>query len=65
MEIDMDAYEYSELLKQLSTKVENIENIIKPKKCKARIEEIELIEQDPSFWSDAKKHQKYLKRKKD
>jgi peptide chain release factor 2 len=64
MEIDMDAYEYSELLKQLSTKVENIENIIKPDKCTARIEEIELIEQDPSFWSDAKKASKISQEKK-
>jgi len=60
----MDAYEYNEILKQLSTKVENIENIIKPDKCKARVEEIELIEQDPSFWSDAKKASKVSQEKK-
>jgi peptide chain release factor 2 len=49
----MDAYEYGELLKNLSTKMGNITNIVKPDKLHARLEEIELMQQDPSFWNDA------------
>ena len=50
----MDHYEYTELLKKLTTKVDNISQIIKPDTLAARLEEIEGIEQDPSFWNDAK-----------
>jgi len=60
----MDVYEYNELLKQLSTKVENIKNIIKPEKCQIRVKEIETLEQDPSFWSDAKNASKISQEKK-
>ena len=49
----MDMYEYGELLKSLSTKMENIKNIVKPDEIKARLDEIEKLQQDPSFWSDA------------
>ena len=49
----MDAYEYGELLKDLSTKMGNITNIVKPDKLHARLEEIESMQQDPSFWNDA------------
>ncbi|MDD3592663.1 MAG: peptide chain release factor 2 [Sulfurovum sp.] len=49
----MDAYEYGELLKNLSTKMGNITNIVKPDKLHARLEEIESMQQDPSFWNDA------------
>ena len=49
----MDAYEYSELLKSLITKMENIHNIVKPEKIKERLEEIEEMQQNPDFWSDA------------
>ncbi len=49
----MDAYEYSELLKSLTTKMENIRNIVKPDAIKARLEEIETLQQNPDFWSDA------------
>lgn len=49
----MDNYEYSELLKKLHIKVENIAQIIKPESLFQRLQEIEVIEQDPSFWSDA------------
>jgi peptide chain release factor 2 len=51
----LDHYEYSELLKKLSQKVENIAQIIKPDTLKERISEIESMEQDPAFWEDAKK----------
>ncbi len=49
----MDAYEYGELLKTLSTKMENITNIVKPNDLKARLVEINEIQQDPAFWNDA------------
>jgi peptide chain release factor 2 len=50
----MDAYEYSELLKSLTTKMENIANIVKPESIEARLGEIATLEQDASFWNDAK-----------
>ena len=50
----MDRYEYTELLKSLTQKVENIAKIIKPEILKDRLKEIEQIEQDPSFWEDPK-----------
>ncbi len=49
----MDAYEYSELLKTLSTKMENITNIVKPDILRERLQEIEQMQQNPDFWSDA------------
>ena len=52
MEKNLDSYEYNELLKKLQTKVENIGSIVKPDDIKARLKEIEAIEQDPSFWQD-------------
>ncbi len=48
----MDHYEYSELLKTLSTKIENITNIVKPEILEARLAEIEQMQQDPTFWND-------------
>jgi len=51
----MDAYEYSELLKTLTTKMENITNIVKPDALQQRLDEIEQMQQDPDFWSDAAK----------
>jgi peptide chain release factor 2 len=51
----MDAYEYSELLKSLTTKMENIANIVKPDALQQRLDEIEQMQQDPDFWNDAAK----------
>lgn len=51
----MDSYEYTELLKKLTTKIENIAQIINPLKIEARLKEIEKMEQDPTFWEDSKK----------
>jgi peptide chain release factor 2 len=48
----MDAYEYSELLKSLSLKMENIKNIMKPDELRARLNDIEQMQQDPDFWND-------------
>jgi peptide chain release factor 2 len=52
MEKNLDSYEYNELLKKLQTKVENIGSIVKPDEIRARLKEIEAIEQDPDFWQD-------------
>jgi len=49
----MDAYEYSELLKSLSIKMDNIKNIVKPDGLQARLDEIEQMQQDQDFWNDA------------
>lgn len=51
----MDNYEYSELLKELDGKCENIAKIIKPKELQRELDEITKLEQDPAFWNDAKK----------
>jgi peptide chain release factor 2 len=49
----MDAYEYGELLKSLSIKMENIGNIVKPEILQKRLDEIEQMQQDQDFWNDA------------
>jgi len=48
----MDAYEYSELLKSLTIKIDNIKNIVKPDILEARLNEIEEMQQDAAFWND-------------
>lgn len=48
----MDAYEYSELLKLLNSKLKNIENILKPEKLTIRLKEIEELESSQDFWND-------------
>lgn len=50
----MDNYEYTELLKELKTKVENIFHIIKPEDIQARLDEILAIENSPDFWTNSK-----------
>ncbi len=59
----MDSYEYGELLKSLTTKMENITNIVKPDTLRSRLEEIEAMQQDPAFWSDADKAAKISQEK--
>ncbi len=49
----MDAYEYGELLKNLSKKMENIANIVKPDLIQSRLKDIEQMQQDPDFWADS------------
>ncbi|WP_298978480.1 peptide chain release factor 2 [uncultured Campylobacter sp.] len=51
----MDNYEYTELLKALSTKVENIAGVVKPENIKARLKEIEELENDQNLWQDVAK----------
>lgn len=50
----MDAYEYSELLKKLTIKIENIKNIVKPDEKNERLDVINELQQNPDFWNDAK-----------
>ena len=49
----MDAYEYSELLKSLSKKMDNIKSIVKPDDLIKRLADIEEMQQDQDFWNDA------------
>ena len=48
----MDNYEYTELLKRLNKKLENIKSILKPDDCKNELKKITIIEQEPNFWND-------------
>jgi len=50
----MDAYEYNELLKKLTIKIDNIKNIVKPDEKSERLDIISTLQQNPEFWSDAK-----------
>jgi peptide chain release factor 2 len=59
----MDNYEYTQTLKLLNQKLQNIESILKPDEITTRLDEISQIEQDPSFWSDQEKASKIGKEK--
>ena len=48
----MDAYEYSELLKLLNTKLNNIKGILKPDLLNQRLQEIIELESAQDFWND-------------
>ena len=50
----MDNYEYTELLKTLSTKMDNITGVVEPDKLQTRLDEITELENDQDFWNDAK-----------
>jgi peptide chain release factor 2 len=49
----VDHYEYSELLKTLTTKMENISGVVQPEQIQSRLDEIEALENSPEFWNDA------------
>jgi len=51
----LDSYEYTELLKSLTTKIENIKQIVDPDSIKKKLNDIQKQEQSEDFWSDAKK----------
>ena len=59
----MDAFEYSELIKELENKLSNIELILKPDELQKRLKEIETMENEPSFWNDPKTSAKIQKEK--
>ncbi|HIQ51122.1 MAG TPA: peptide chain release factor 2, partial [Nautiliaceae bacterium] len=50
----MDSYEYSELIKDLENKLENIKSILKPEIIEKRLKEIEKLENDINFWNNPK-----------
>ena len=49
----MDHYEYTELLKTLTTKMKNITGVVQPEKIESRLEAIEELENSQDFWNDA------------
>jgi len=59
----LDTYEYGELIKELGTKIDNIESIIKPDVLTKRVEEIKEMENDPSFWNNSEEVAKIQKEK--
>ncbi len=48
----MDNYEYTQTLKTLTKKLENIQLILKPNECQNRLDKIIILEQDPTFWNN-------------
>jgi len=60
----MDTYEYGELLKALTIKIENIKNIVKPEEISRRLSQIDALQQEPSFWDDAKNASKISQEKR-
>ena len=59
----MDNYEYTELLKNITTKMENITGVVEPEKIEKRLSEIETLENDAEFWNDAENAAKIQKEK--
>lgn len=49
----MDHYEYTELLKTLTTKMQNVTGVVRPDEINARLSEIEALENSDGFWNDA------------
>jgi len=49
----MDNYEYTELLKNLSLKMKNIEGVVEPRKLSSRLDAIKQEEASQDFWNDA------------
>ncbi|MEO1954102.1 MAG: peptide chain release factor 2 [Campylobacterales bacterium] len=49
----MDNYEYTELLKNLKIKMQNITGVVQPQKIQARLEEIEKLENEQDFWNNS------------
>ena len=59
----MDNYEYTELLKDITLKMNNITDVVEPQKIKARLDEIEALENSQDFWNDASNAAKIQKEK--
>jgi len=49
----VDHYEYTELLKTLTTKMRNITGVVQPDQIQSRLDEIEALENSQDFWNDA------------
>lgn len=50
----MDLYEYSELIKKLTVKIENIKSIVKPDEIIERLNSISTLQEEFGFWDNAK-----------
>ncbi len=59
----MDNYEYTELLKSTSVKMDNITGVVEPDKIQTRLGEIETLENVQEFWNDAANAAKVQKEK--
>ncbi len=59
----MDNYEYKELLKSITTKMENITGVVEPEKLQKRLSEITELENQQDFWNDAANAAKIQKEK--
>ena len=59
----MDNYEYTELLKNITIKMQNISGVVEPDKIQTRLDEIEALENDQDFWNDASNAAKIQKEK--
>jgi len=59
----MDNYEYTELLKNTTIKMENITGVVEPKKIQNRLTAIEELENQQEFWNDAANAAKVQKEK--
>jgi peptide chain release factor 2 len=59
----MDNYEYTELLKNVKTKIKNITGVIEPDKIRTRLAQIKELENDAAFWNDAANAAKIQKEK--
>lgn len=59
----MDNYEYTELLKNVAIKMDNITGVIEPEKIKKRLKEIDELENVQDFWNDAENAAKIQKEK--
>ena len=59
----MDNYEYTELLKNIKIKMQNIEGVVEPEKIRTRLQEIEELENDQEFWNNASNAAKIQKEK--
>ena len=49
----MDHYEYTELLKTLTIKMQNVTDVVRPKEISTRLSEISDLENSDGFWNDA------------
>ncbi len=59
----MDNYEYTELLKNITVKMDNITGVVEPEKLQTRLDEIEELENSQEFWNDAENAAKIQKEK--
>ena len=49
----MDHYEYTELLKTLTVKMQNVTDVVRPQEIQARLNAISELENSEGFWNDA------------